>query len=313
MRTTRNVVINFLLQLEEKRWAHLPQLQSLRLALAERLVDVFQVFNGAESSDPDTQFDAAMAYMLVGNVYRVQGVESKALPAFQQAISLFESLVKQVPEEPLYQGELALAHSTLGVFLEDTQHSVEASEQFRDAVEHYRQAIRRHPNGRVLNNYAWFLATCPQASFRDPHNAVTLAKEAVAMGPDWGECWNTLGAAWYRAGDWGKAISALKTSMKLRGGGDGFDWYFLAMAYWQQGDKEEAQCWYRRAERELAKTNIYLDPIRRIQAEAAFHLGITDKPKRERKDTTRFIHSRKGSKAERLTRIKRVPQLAQVS
>ena len=32
--------------------------------------------------------------------------------------------------------------------------------------------------------------------------------------------------------------------MELRKGGDVFDWYFLAMAQWQLGHKNEARKWY---------------------------------------------------------------------
>jgi serine/threonine protein kinase len=309
MRISRSVIIRFLARLEEKCWAYLPKLHSLRLALAEELVDSFQVFANTESSDPDTQYDAGLAYMLVGNVYRVQGVESKAEPAFQKALALLEALVSQFPTDCLYRGELALSHSTLGVFLEDTEHPAEATEHFRKAVEHYQQAIERQPNCRLLNNYAWFLATCPQTPFRDPVQAVALAERAVAAGPEWGDVWNTLGAARYRAGDWPGATAALKRSMELRGNGDGFDWYFLAMAYWQQNEKEKAHSWYRRAERELAKTNIYIDPIRRIQVEAAALLGIKEQPARERKKSN-YSRSGNGSTTYLRNKIKRLRTIA---
>ena len=39
-----------------------------------------------------------------------------------------------------------------------------------------------------------------------------------------GEYWNTLGVNRYRNGDDKGAIADLETSMKLRAGGDSFDW-----------------------------------------------------------------------------------------
>ena len=53
--------------------------------------------------------------------------------------------------------------------------------------------------------------------------------------------------AHYRAGDWKAAIAALDKSMQLRKGGDSFDWFFLAMAHWQLGNKDEARKWYDQA------------------------------------------------------------------
>ena len=65
------------------------------------------------------------------------------------------------------------------------------------------------------NGLAWLLATCSDAKFRDPKQAVALAKRAVELDPNnWGYL-NTLGAAYYRAGDWKAAIAALEKSMKL--------------------------------------------------------------------------------------------------
>ena len=49
-----------------------------------------------------------------------------------------------------------------------------------------------------LNNYAWFLASCPQIEFRDPAKSIKLAQEAISLAPDQWEYWNTLGVARYR-------------------------------------------------------------------------------------------------------------------
>ena len=35
--------------------------------------------------------------------------------------------------------------------------------------------------------------------------------------------------------------------MELREGGDGFDWFIMAMAHWQRGDMDKAREWYDRA------------------------------------------------------------------
>jgi len=57
-------------------------------------------------------------------------------------------------------------------------------------------------------------------SLHDPE----LAEEAIALRPDVGGIWNTLGVARYRVGDWSGAIEALNESMDLRSGGDALDW-----------------------------------------------------------------------------------------
>ena len=94
------------------------------------------------------------------------------------------------------------------------------------------------------NDLAWFLATALDASVRDPQRAVLLARKAVQLAPGAGGCWNTLGVALYRKGDWKAAIEALTKSTELSNGGDGMDRFFLAMAHWQKGGKAEARKWF---------------------------------------------------------------------
>jgi Flp pilus assembly protein TadD len=77
---------------------------------------------------------------------------------------------------------------------------------------------------------------------------VELSRKAVDLAPNASHIWNTLGVALYRAGDWKGAIEALKKSERLAPGNylhsNGF---FLAMAQWQLGQKDEARAWYDRA------------------------------------------------------------------
>jgi len=65
--------------------------------------------------------------------------------------------------------------------------------------------------------------------------AVAFAQLAVKAVPTNGNYWITLGAAHFRAGSWKEAVAALERSMKLRKGGDSFDYFFLAMTHWQIG------------------------------------------------------------------------------
>jgi Flp pilus assembly protein TadD len=77
--------------------------------------------------------------------------------------------------------------------------------------------------------------------------AVRLAKKAVTALPRDADCRNTLGVAHYRNGDDKAAVTELETAMSLRAGGDCFDWFFLAMAHWRLGDRDQARMWLDRA------------------------------------------------------------------
>ena len=86
-----------------------------------------------------------------------------------------------------------------------------------------------------------------------------------------------LGVAYYRSGRWEEAIEALSTSMDLlHGQSDGFNTFFLAMAHWQLGHKDEARRWSDRAVQWMAKNGANNDELRRFRAEAAALLGLPE-------------------------------------
>src|SRR5262245_41645232 len=129
-----------------------------------------------------------------------------------------------------------------------------AQGQWQEAAKAYVKLIEHNPKDAVnFNNLAWLLATCPDPTIRVPSRAVDLAKKAVELAPKEGNYWNTLGVAQYRAGDYGAALPALEKSMALQGGNP-FDWFFLAMAGWQQVEKTDARKWYGQAVEWMEKT-----------------------------------------------------------
>jgi tetratricopeptide (TPR) repeat protein len=67
------------------------------------------------------------------------------------------------------------------------------------------------------------------------------------------KCWNTLGVAYYRAGELEEAKNALYRSMELHNEGDSFDWFFLASIHFKLGHKDRAREWYDRAASTLQK------------------------------------------------------------
>jgi tetratricopeptide (TPR) repeat protein len=133
-------------------------------------------------------------------------------------------------------------------------------------------------NGKAqaINDLAWLFATCSEAKFRDAARAVTLGKKAVELRPNAGMLWNRLGPAHYRAGDWKAAVTALEKAMSMRGGGDAFDWFFLAMAHWQQGNEEQARSWYGKAVAWMDENRSEDEELIRFRAEAAELLGVKD-------------------------------------
>jgi uncharacterized protein HemY len=115
---------------------------------------------------------------------------------------------------------------------------------------------------------AWYLANTPDPKKRDGRQAVAFAQLAVKAAPTDGNYWKTLGTAYYRAENWKEAITALERSMELRKGGDGFEWFFLAMAHWQLGDKEKARKWFDQAVQWMDKNQPKNEELGRLRKEA---------------------------------------------
>ena len=142
----------------------------------------------------------------------------------------------------------------------------------------------RHSVAHVFNGLAWLLATCPDASLRNPHDAVIYAKRATELLPNDRAIWNTLGVSYYRLGNWEEARSALYRSMEISDEGDSFDWFFLAMIHAKFEHKERALEWYNKA---VEWSHHYRPPpmdseLYQFQVEAAEVLGL---PKPERAPT----------------------------
>jgi hypothetical protein len=138
-------------------------------------------------------------------------------------------------------------------------------------------------DARANNNLAWLLATCPDATLRDPARAVRLAAKAVKLAPKMATYWNTLGAAHYRAADYKIAIDNLKKSTDLQGE-NAVDAFFLAMAQWQLGQKTEAHKhfdqavrWMKEHEAALKINRHDAEELRRFRAEATELLQRKDK------------------------------------
>ena len=147
--------------------------------------------------------------------------------------------------------DLAAAHEELARLLAGSGRVAEAIVERRKGLD-LREAISsarpRDPECRAhrveaLNDLAWLLAAGP--SDRDPEAAVALATEAARLDPENPACWNTLGVARYRSGDWAGALEALEHSVVIGPqGGTAFDHYFLAMASLKVGEVQNARAWF---------------------------------------------------------------------
>jgi tetratricopeptide (TPR) repeat protein len=74
------------------------------------------------------------------------------------------------------------------------------------ALDDYRRALEIDPFfAEVYNNIAWIRATCPEKRFRDGRRAITLAKRALDLEPNYAYM-DTLAAAYAESGDFETAV-----------------------------------------------------------------------------------------------------------
>jgi tetratricopeptide (TPR) repeat protein len=136
-----------------------------------------------------------------------------------------------------------------------------------EAIAEYRKGFESDSDSTTVhNNLAWILATSRDPKLWNPPEAIRLSRRALALDPRDEDAWNTLGVALYRAGDWKAAIEALERS--AASGADSFDWFFIAMARWQLGEREEARRMYRLAVDWMTKEKPKDEELQRFRAEA---------------------------------------------
>ena len=142
------------------------------------------------------QPDLAEAHYYLGSALLKKGLAGEAVAQLQQAVQI----------DP----QLPNAHSDLGNLLLQQGRVIEA-------IDHYQAAINLQPaNPRFLNNLAWVLATCPQASARNGARAVELAQQAERLsGGKNPAILGTLAAAYAAAGRFPEAVSTAQLALDL--------------------------------------------------------------------------------------------------
>ena len=156
--------------------------------------------------------------------------------------------------------------------------ALSANGSFLMAVKRYDLALQQFEaawdvdpeSAHLNNNFAWFLATCPDTQYANPQRAVELALKAVELVPDEGTFWNTLGVCYYRAGRYTSAIESLERSTELFGNaGVGFNAMFLAMAHWRLGHQQDALQKYETALRWMRDNSVVDEELSRFLQETA--------------------------------------------
>jgi Flp pilus assembly protein TadD len=106
-------------------------------------------------------------------------------------------------------------------------------------------------------------------------DAVNAAERAATLQPTNNACWHLLGVAQYRAEEWEASIVSLAKAEELAPNNTlAFNGFFLAMAHWQLGHKDEARELYDRSVAWMEKNQPKNEELIRFRAEAEQLMGI---------------------------------------
>jgi eukaryotic-like serine/threonine-protein kinase len=190
-----------------------------------------------------------------------------ALATQRRLVTQYRKLATDFPDEAVYKKDLLPQELRVGVFLRQ-------SGQYREAIDLCRRVLKANPDSPTTQNQlAWTLVSSPDPKEGDAVQAVEYAEQAVKAAPNMGNYKHTLGVAYYRLGKYDSAVKLLEEAMELRAGGDSDDWFFLAMSYWQMGDKVQARRWRDQASEWMDEHKPEDDELRRFRAEAEAHMA----------------------------------------
>ena len=170
------------------------------------------------------------------------GQRDAALAEYREAIRLHEERLVRVPDPTYGEGERAAAYFEYALLLSQVGRVAEARA-------HYEKGLAIQPKTAVdCNNLAWLLATAPDPSPAQPGPCCRAGAKSVELRPE--ESVRT-GTPWARPTT-GRATGRPRSPPgevdgTARKAATAFDWFFLAMAHWQLGEKDKAREWYDQA------------------------------------------------------------------
>jgi eukaryotic-like serine/threonine-protein kinase len=189
------------------------------------------------------------ALIALGDFLASNGRGTEAAVLLNRGVETLDKLAADCPAVPEYkqllgQALCALAEERLAANCHDkAEHLLErAASLFREI------APLAETDPELADSVARFFTSCPILRFRNPTQALELASRAARRFPQSGTLRSTLGLARFRAGDWKGAILDLNEARTLDNtDGDAVDWFVLAMAHHQAGEKADARASYEHA------------------------------------------------------------------
>ncbi len=149
-------------------------------------------------------FDAALKLDSKSTPARnFRGVALRMLGKFEEAEAEYTTALELQPDFAEAMANRAYVRKGMG--------------KFEEALADYQESLKLSPDADgVQNDFAWFLATCPEESLRDPKQAVKIAEQVCQKTENSnGEYLDTLAAAYASAGDFKQAEKTAQQALEL--------------------------------------------------------------------------------------------------
>jgi serine/threonine-protein kinase len=250
----------------------------------KRAIDRFDTLVDESAVDLPSRYGSSMARNDFALMLANTGRLAEAIANWRRAEDLLAVLAKEFSDDPFYSSNLATTRRHLFLVLHVVGQPVEAEQVGRRWVDLADKLVSDHPGVpehrdiliRSLHELADCYSRSPEDPFHDPQRALEISRRAAKLNPENGKSRQSLGRAQYRIGDWKGCVESLEK------GPDKTADYFLAMAYWQLGDKARAHELFDRTDQWLVGYEKSWKPIalpspamlRGIRAEAAAILGV---------------------------------------
>jgi serine/threonine protein kinase/tetratricopeptide (TPR) repeat protein len=129
-------------------WVELsPQMRKI---FADEVVNFYDGFLQADSSNPSVQFETAVGYRSIGELRHLWGDSHAAEKLIQKATDTLSRLVAKYPNRTEYQVQLAYGHYMLGAALRHLKRSAEAEAAYQKAFDLYESVTRQSSRDQDL-------------------------------------------------------------------------------------------------------------------------------------------------------------------
>jgi tetratricopeptide (TPR) repeat protein len=213
-------------------------------------------------SEPD---EAQQHLRTAATVYEGLLAESPTIPRLSDLSELTDAYWLLIPFAKV--GEADACHQRVATYAR-----IIANPYFANSAA-TRPAAQAQREAWAIAGIVDYLLVAPVSSARENELALRMAATVVELDGGRAGLWETLGMAYYRAGDYPAAEAAIAKAIEVKHDLSGYREYIIAMIKWHQGDKEQARRHY-----DLGNTARRYFVSNPLQREAAELMGIVIDP-----------------------------------